>query len=237
LVDKSAVLRILLVSVADDPPPIPFHPSGMSQAGSANTAAAPAFFVANLFQHGQTALMESTMYYNPRLRRQGQFGYDWLQDQLGSPPSADLARAFPQQQETDQPDFASYPTWAHGLMAQVYPRLDQAGRLPEPLILDQDADFEHAQFIPTKHPDCEKPANPSRRCIQEWAQAEAICAALKSRGKVPGTGRGWGRDWDECVCGHVTMECGGNPVDLPGKPQPHPKPQPRPPKGRGFFGI
>ena len=65
--------------------------------------------------------------------------------------------------------------------------------------------------------------NPSpnkRKCVEEWAEAEAYCAKLLAEGKlVPGPpgkrSRGYsgpGKDYSSCVLGQVSEECGGNPT-------------------------
>jgi hypothetical protein len=59
-----------------------------------------------------------------------------------------------------------------------------------------------------------------RKCVEEWAEAEAFCRKMESEGKlVPGPrGKrsrgysGFGKDYNSCVLGQVSEECGGNPT-------------------------
>jgi hypothetical protein len=173
--------------------------------------------------------MELTMYYNPRLRRQGPLEYDWTQDQFGSLPLTGQVPARPPQQQPDQPNFGAYPDWAHGVMAQVYPRLDQAGRLSEPLVLDDSAEIGEATEVYKRiHPLCSKPNPSTPECDAEWDRAQSICALLafggaftKGRGRARGHA---GRSIEECICGRVSQGCGGNPFEKdPYAPKPKPK--------------
>ena len=150
------------------------------------------------------------MYYNPRKRRPA--GYDWMQDQIGLAADTDFGTPPPTQHEPEELDFNRYPTWAHGVMAQVYPRLDHGGRLPEPLILEDSSEIgDPTEAYVLKHPDCRRPVPMSPRCAQQWRQAEATCSSLSAQNKLPDSGQGWGRSYEECVCGHITQDCGGNP--------------------------
>jgi hypothetical protein len=159
--------------------------------------------------------MELTMYFNRPLRGLRPNGLDWMQDD--DPLSNSGYGAAPSQQGADRPDFSGYPTWAHGVMTQVYPRLDQAGRLSEPLILEDSAEIEGPTEVYRQvHPLCRKPDPISRACEKEWSEAERYCAIQAFTGAF-GKGRGrarshMGRNIHECICGRVSQGCGGNPT-------------------------
>ena len=50
-----------------------------------------------------------------------------------------------------------------------------------------------------------------RECVEEWADASEFCENLRRRGLLgKGAYRGMGRNYDECVRGQVSEDCGGN---------------------------
>ena len=59
-----------------------------------------------------------------------------------------------------------------------------------------------------------------RKCVEEWAEAEEFCRKMEGEGKlVPGPrGKrtrgysGFGKDYNSCVLGQVSEECGGYPT-------------------------
>jgi len=59
-----------------------------------------------------------------------------------------------------------------------------------------------------------------RKCVEEWAEAEAYCAEMLRQGKLVAGPRGKrtrgysgpGKDYNSCVLGQVSEECGGNPT-------------------------
>jgi len=55
-----------------------------------------------------------------------------------------------------------------------------------------------------------------RRCVKEWADAEKYCRDLLNRGKLSSAhgNRGQGGNYDQCVRGRVSEECGGNAVEF-----------------------
>jgi|SRR5579864_1046198 len=57
-----------------------------------------------------------------------------------------------------------------------------------------------------------RPRKLTPECEDEWDYAEDRCEELSSSGQL-GIPHSWfGRSFDECVRGYVSMECGGNPV-------------------------
>jgi hypothetical protein len=67
------------------------------------------------------------------------------------------------------------------------------------------------------------PVNPypnKRKCVEEWAEAEAYCAKMLRQGKLVAGPRGKrtrgysgpGKDYNSCLLGQVSEECGGNPT-------------------------
>jgi len=65
------------------------------------------------------------------------------------------------------------------------------------------------------------PTNPypdRPECVEEWAAAREFCKDQMKRGKLkpapPGFGGpGFGKDFNRCVLGQVSADCGGNPTD------------------------
>ena len=59
-----------------------------------------------------------------------------------------------------------------------------------------------------------------RKCVEEWAEAEEFCKQMESEGKLVAGPRGkrtrgysgFGKDYNSCVLGRVSEECGGNPT-------------------------
>lgn len=148
------------------------------------------------------------MYFDPLeyLRRKSAqsrspYGPGAVRDHIGHADPASSAEA------ADQLDLSRYPQWAHGIMAQVFPRLDQAGRLPGPLMLEDDPDELEPTDVKLKHPSCREPFPMPPGCEAEWDEARRDCAGRPRSA----TGRGFGRSLDECICGQVTARCGGNP--------------------------
>lgn len=173
------------------------------------------------------------MYYHRRLPGQRPTQDDWTRDQFRFLPNDNGDAPDLPRQGAEQPDFSAYPPWAHGLMAQVYPRMDQAGRLPQPLILEDPSESDGAtEVYKPIHPLCKKPDPITPACEREWKQAFVHCGALaaadafaRGRGRARGHS---GRSIHECICGRVTQACGGNPYEK--------DPYAPPPKKKDFGG-
>jgi len=63
-------------------------------------------------------------------------------------------------------------------------------------------------------PPASNPYPKRRKCEKEWADAASYCAKLVKERKLGASGyRGvGGRNWDQCLRGQVSADCGGNPT-------------------------
>ena len=67
-------------------------------------------------------------------------------------------------------------------------------------------------IVPRVRPPRVNPYPRRGKCVEEWEAAYKFCdEQLKQRAFKPGY-RGFGRNYERCVLGQVSEECGGNPV-------------------------
>jgi hypothetical protein len=66
-------------------------------------------------------------------------------------------------------------------------------------------------ILPQNVPQNPYPSRPE--CVKEWADAEAYCRDLQTRGLLGrGDYRWMGKTLTQCVMGQVSEDCGGNPT-------------------------
>jgi hypothetical protein len=72
----------------------------------------------------------------------------------------------------------------------------------------------------------EKPVKMSKRCADEWAQAEYYCQEKRAAQYRSGNFEPF--DMARCIMGYVSVACGGQPLDYGPKGKPAPKPKGKP---------
>ena len=116
----------------------------------------------------------------------------------------------------DEDNPAPYDTTGTGpdVVAQV-PELVMPGEMVDPIPQFAPVPGSPTDVMPLTTPNEQAPDNSSSRskeCDAEWAAAEDKCDRLMEQGMInrKNGGRGFGRDYNECLKGYVSEACGGS---------------------------